>query len=251
MPSLSELFDRFEPAIRALPSDRALEPPDVVQDAFLLEADGRVEIFYAPTDWLRADARVAIVGLTPGIGTMVIAYQTVVDGLRAGKNRSEVLDDVKTVAAFSGFRPQLVEWLRWLGIPAHLGVQPGTDDWEGMSPLIHPTSAVRYPVFVAGRNYSGRSPDLVKSDKLRRYLFDLLAPELAAIPRALIVPLGDKVSDALSLLSDEGSLQIDRCLTGFPHPSGNNGHRMRKWADNRVALKAKTAAWFGSQRLES
>jgi hypothetical protein len=59
-----------------------------------------------------------------------------------------------------------------------------------------------------------------------------------------VVPLGEKVSDALRLLSAEERIDPSRCLTGFPHPSGNNGHRMHKWSQNRRALKRQTAAWF-------
>jgi hypothetical protein len=90
----------------------------------------------------------------------------------------------------------------------------------------------------------GRSPDLVKSQLLRRYLADVLAPELARIPDALVVPLGDKVSEAMLLLESEGHLSSARCLIGFPHPSGNNGRRMEKWAANRRGLKLRTRAWF-------
>jgi hypothetical protein len=244
VPLLGELFARYEPAIRALPKDRPLSEQDLAGETFLLDADGRLEIYYAPMDWLRAEARVTVVGITPGRGTMLMAFQTVLDGLTRGRPVAEVMDDVKKQASFSGFRSQLVEWLAWLGIPAHLGVGTEGDVWQRMSPLIHPTSAVRYPVFIDGRNYSGRGPDLVKNHTLRRFLHDLLAPELAQIPDALVVPLGDKVSDALAILASDGLLNIERCLMGFPHPSGNNGHRMRKWAENRAALNRKATAWF-------
>jgi hypothetical protein len=79
---------------------------------------------------------------------------------------------------------------------------------------------------------------------LRRYLYEILAPELGAIPEALVVPLGEKVSAALELLGSEGLVDPKRCLLSFPHPSGQNGHLMRKWKENRTKLKRKAAAWF-------
>jgi NTP pyrophosphatase (non-canonical NTP hydrolase) len=244
VPVLGDMFERFESRIRRLP--RIVSDDDLLRDTFLLHREGSLEIYYSPSDWLRPGARLAIVGITPGRDTMRIAYQTVVDGLRAGKSVDRVLDDVKLAAAFGGFRTQLNVWLTQLGIYRGLGLDDADDPWLEGAPLIQPTSAVRYPVFVAGRNYSGRNPDLVKSPVLREYLFEVLAPELEQIPESLIVPLGDKVSEALHLLGAEGRLDLDRCLIGFPHPSGNNGHRMRKWAENRNSLERKAKRWFAS-----
>ena len=244
MPRLGDLYEHFEPSIRRLPESRALTEVDILQDAFLLDREGRLEIYYAPMDWLRPYARVAIVGITPGKDTMVIAYQTVVDGLRIGRPLDEMLETVKLHASFSGFRPLLTTWLEWLGVPRYLGVQDGAALWEGGAAFIQPTSVVRYPAFVDGRNYSGRNPDLVRASLLRRYLFEVLAPELAEIPEALVIPLGEKVADALRVLSEDGLVDLDRCLVGFPHPSGNNGSRMQKWSENQVGLKQKTADWF-------
>ena len=88
MPQLGDLFERFEPAIRALPQDRPIGDDDLVGDTF------RLEIYYAPMDWLRPAARIAVVGITPGRSTMLIAYQTAVDGLRSGDAISEILEAV-------------------------------------------------------------------------------------------------------------------------------------------------------------
>jgi hypothetical protein len=249
MPLLGHLYEHYEPSIRRLPQSRPLTDVDVLQDAFLLDREGRLDIYYAPMDWLRPHARVAVVGITPGKDTMVIAYQTVLDGLRIGRPPDELLDSVKRRASFSGFRPLLTGWLEWLGVHQYLGVENGAALLEGDAPLVHPTSVVRYPAFVDGRNYSGRNPDLVRAPLLRRYLYEVLAPELAEIPDALVIPLGEKVADALRVLSDDGLVDLDRCLVGFPHPSGNNGSRMQKWSENRVGLKQKTADWFEARPL--
>lgn len=244
MPLLGDLYEQYEPSIRRLPQSRPLTDLDVRQDAFLLDREGRLEIYYAPMDWLRPQARVAIVGITPGKDTMVIAYQTVVDGFTSGRPLDEVLDNVKRRASFSGFRPLLTTWLEWLGVHEYLGVENGAALLDDDAAFVHPTSVVRYPAFVDGRNYAGRNPDLVRAPLLRRYLYEVLAPELAEIPEALVIPLGEKVADALLALSDDGLVDLARCLVGFPHPSGNNGSRMKKWSENRIGLKQKAADWF-------
>lgn len=83
MPLLGDQFAHYEPRIRRLPRRRPLEDRDLTKPQFLLDREGRLEIYYAPVDWLRPTARSAVVGITPGKDTMRIAYQTVVDGLAA------------------------------------------------------------------------------------------------------------------------------------------------------------------------
>jgi hypothetical protein len=188
---------------------------------------------------------VAIVGITPSKETMRIAYQTAVNGLAAGRSAARIFDDIKGRAAFSGFRRQLVSWLDWLGLPDHLGLATSGELWESSGRrLLQSTSAVRYPVFVSGKNYSGTSPRLTAHPALRRYVFDFLAPELAKIPEALVIPLGRRVDDAIGALIADGRIDAARCLVGFPHPSGANGYKGPQWANNRSRLKRKVNVWF-------
>jgi hypothetical protein len=183
VPLLGDLFARYEPQIRRLP--RRVTHPDLDGGTFRLHRDGKVEIFYAPMDWLRPSARLAIVGITPAKDTMLIAYQTLVDGIAAGRSVPKVLDDVKTQASFSGFRPLLTSWLTWLDVHEHLGVESAEDLWERGAKFIQPTSAVRYPVFVNTKNYSGRNPDLVKHPILLGYVREAWHPNLQRSRRRL------------------------------------------------------------------
>lgn len=218
----------------------------MIHPQFRLEQRGALEIYYAPLDYLRPAARLVVVGITPGKGTVQIAYQTAVDGLARGRPAARVLDDVKSRASFSGFRQQLASWLDWLRIPRHLHLRSSMELWSDARKFLHPTSAVRYPVLIRGRNYAGTSPGLTQDALLRRYLYEVLAPELARVPDALVVPLGVRVDEAILLLADSGHLDSARCLVGFPHPSGANGHKGRQWEANRDALRRKVWSWFRS-----
>ena len=71
---------------------------------------------------------------------------------------------------------------------------------------------------------------------LRRYLVEMLAPELERIPDALVIPLGVQVAAGIAHLGEAGLISPARCLVGFPHPSGQNGHRMKHWRTNRAGL---------------
>ncbi|MGI8804838.1 MAG: hypothetical protein ACR2IN_03980 [Thermoleophilaceae bacterium] len=245
MPRLGKLYPAYEPKIRELPRRRAITEADLLKPSFRLEQDGPMEIFYAPMDWLRPQARVAVVGITPGKGTMRIAFQTARDGLIAGRSGNRVLDDVKAEASFSGFRVTLGGWLDWLGLPHHLGIRSSQELWDPKNRrLLHPTSAIRYPVLVRAGNYSGQSPMMTRHPTLRRYLFETLAPELEQIPHALVIPLGVRVGEALEMLIAEGYLDGARCLVDFPHPSGANAHQHEQWPASRDALKRRMRTWF-------
>jgi hypothetical protein len=245
MPRLGTLYTAMEPRIRRLPRRRPLAVADILKPAFRLERDRRLEISYAPMDWLRPAARVAIVGITPGKGTMVIAYQTAVEGLAAGRSAAAILNEVKSRAAFSGFRRPLITRLEYLGVHRHLGMQSAAELWTPAGERhLHSTSAIRYPTLVDGEDYSGRNPQLTSRPALRSYIRELLAPELAKIPDALVIPLGVGIDAAITLLVDEGRIDPARCLVGFPHPSGRNQSGAPQWEANRSKLKRRVSAWF-------
>lgn len=79
---------------------------------------------------------------------------------------------------------------------------------------------------------------------MRRYVCELLAPELARIPDALVIPLGVSVDAAITLVVGEGKIDPARCLVGFPHPSGRNRSGAAQWEANRSKLKRRVSAWF-------
>ena len=123
-------------------------------------------------------------------------YVDVRDALRAGRPGEEALASVKARASFKGMRRDLAQWLDDLGLAAVLGLRSCSELFEDSHrALLHTTSAVRYPVFVRGRdgsltNYSGSSPEFVAHPWLREMVETTLARELAALPSAIVVPLG-------------------------------------------------------------
>lgn len=251
MPRLGDLFSRYEAKIRRLPRRRAITEADLLTTRFRLAHEGELEIFYAPVDWVRATSRVAIVGITPGKDTTTIAYQTAADALAEGQTAATALRRVKSAAPFSGFRSRLVEWLEYLRVHNHLGLPTAAALWEPEGQrYLHSTSAVRYPVLRDGENYSGRRPRLLSRSLLKRYVVDELAPELALVPDALVIPLGVAVAEATDFLVEQGKLDPRRCLSGFPHPSGANGSRNREWAENKAQLRRDVASWFRTHPVQ-
>lgn len=141
-------------------------------------------------------------------------------------------------------RRNLIRMLDDLGLPQQLQI-PTTDTlFNSHHDLLHSTSAIRYPVFQGAENYTGHAPSILKSVALKEFVERVLGPELTLVPGALIVPCGDAVDGVLRHLVDKGILQAERCLWGFPHPSGSNGHRVRYFAERRQKLTATIKAWF-------
>jgi hypothetical protein len=245
MPVASRRFPEFAPAIAELPTGRALTADDIVVPRFRLEQEGDLEIYYGPMAWVRPKAKLIAVGITPGRSTMLAAFQAARDAMAAGASEARVLDEVKRVASFSKAHGNLSRMLdelganRWLGLVSCRELsQPQAAAW------FQPTSAIGYPVFKRGEDFSGRGPKPPSSPMLGRWLREELAPELAMLPEALIVPLGRAVDAAVGMLVHDGLLDDARCLAGFPHPSGRNVSLPRQWATERAQLQRKSSSWF-------
>ena len=188
-----------------------------------------------------------LIGVTPGWTQMHTSFVEARAGIAEGQDTESILRRVKRVAAFSGpLRTNLVSMLDGIGIPNALDIESSSDLFapDGES-LLHSTSAVRYPVFRDGKNYTGSSPRITDAPLLVPYL-EVLAVEAEAVQAAIIVPLGKAVEAALLHLIRQDEIDQDRCLFGFPHPSGANAHRASQYATNRTQLTATVTAWFHS-----
>lgn len=195
-------------------------------------------VYDAPISWVNREARVALIGVTPGFTQMQIVYRAVRTHLLAGASPEDACRLAKYEASFAGtMRGNLVRMLDGLGVRELLGVSSAADLFGSASHLLHTTSAVRYPTFLGVRNYTGSRPPLMQSAFLMRYAREVLAPELSLLQVAVFVPLGKSVAAVLELLETEGRIPDGRTLYGFPHPSGANGHRMRQFEEAKPALR--------------
>ena len=218
---------------------------ELVSERFLLAADGSVSIYYAPIDQMNVKAKLVLAGVTPGRTQMRLAFRSAVNELRTGGTTEAALHVAKQQARFAGsMRSNLISMLDALEVAPRLGAGSAGDLFAGNDHLIHTTSAIRYPAFVDGRNYTGHDPAIDVHPLLCSFIDDVLAPELEALPGALIIPLGKAVDAALHRLTTYGRLDPARWVTGFPHPSGANGHRHRQFADRREHLTDQIARWF-------
>jgi hypothetical protein len=133
-----------------------------------------------------------------------------------------------------------------IGLPQALGLATSASLFDTDAKDLFSTSAVSFPVFVRGENYSGATPPLWGHPVLRSVAETFFAERVNRVPDALIIPLGKVASDVAEHLAARAILDRRRLLVGFPHPSGGNGHRVREYNGNREALARGVREWFAS-----
>ena len=114
MPILGDAFVSFRERIQGLPTSGRIRDDQMLNDEFLLERDGAIEIFYAPVDWLRPHARLAIVGITPSKETMRFGASDRIGG-DAGSPDEEVLRKVKAPQRLQGSARRMADLARSCG----------------------------------------------------------------------------------------------------------------------------------------
>lgn len=205
--------------------------------SLLITEKGPYETYYSPFDYINEDAKVVIVGITPGMQQAKNALLKASEVLKAGGTVDQARKEAKVFASFSGsMRNNLVQMLDHIGLNQYLGIVSTQSLFHENDSLVHFTSALRYPVFKGGKNFN-ESPL-----KLEEQVIAWFAEECKLLPNAIYVPLGPKVADVLELMVKLGILKAEQVLTGLQHPSGANAERVAYFLGRkeRSNLSAKT-----------
>jgi hypothetical protein len=241
MPASTDLCARFAAMIAATKGD-----PILVADllkALTLAEDGPLLVCWSPFEYLPSQARLAIVGITPGRVQAENGLRAFRNALLAGRDIQDALREAKSVGSFSGaMRGNLVAMLDHVGLQRALLVASCAELFSPGRDLVHFTSALRYPVFFRGENYNG-VPDMLQTPFLRHWVDTTLAEEARALHGAVWVPLGPKPTAALHYLASKGLLSARQILDGLPHPSGANAERISFFLGRkqRANLSARTS----------
>ena len=172
---------------------------------------------------------------------MVAAFREARRLLREGLRPPCLFREIGRLISFAGLmRKNLVQMLDQIGVADRLGLDTTTELFGDASHQLHSTSALRYPVLIDRSNYHG-SPTIGRSPLLTEIVSINLPYELKQLPNALIVPLGKAVEDALTLIGFDES---PRLLKGFPHPSGANGHRTKRFRSEYQRLRSAVRTWI-------
>lgn len=215
-------------------------------DDLLLEKSGSAAVYYSPFEYINPQARLVLVGISPGETQANNANKAFQQALRDGCSLEIAQQRAKAVASFSGaLRNNLVKLLNAIGVPGLLGISDSaalfTDE---ACHLVHYTSVYMYPTL--------KNDDPISSAKGTRLpeaaalAFDQqLRKEAGLLEQALWLPLGQGVADhllAISRASNNALLAEERILVGLPHPSGANAERISYFLGEKLreTLSPKT-----------
>ncbi|MEH7226240.1 hypothetical protein V7112_20710 [Bacillus sp. JJ1566] len=238
-------FNTYKNHILSLPPDYKDE--NLKNETFLLDKDEKknLEIYYAPFEHVNEAAKVVIVGITPGMHQMKKSYSTILDPKNKDLSDEQLLQHVKNNSSFEGpMRKNLIQMLDELGLHTYLDIASTGELFGAASHLVQTTSVITYPVFYKGKNYSGSTPKILKTDVLKKYVLECFVKEIQSLQNPLIIPLGVNVTGVLDFLSENDYVSPESVLYGFPHTSGGNGHRHRQFVENKDQMKQKLTTYF-------
>jgi hypothetical protein len=203
---------------------KKIDISSIVNKEFLIKKDGNIEIYYAPFDYINSKAKIAIVGITPGLQQMTQSFQAIKDG--------KSLKEVKDLSSFKGsMRTTLIKYMDELKINKILKIKSCESLFNLDSKYLHTTSLVKYPVFDKGKNYSGAN--ILKKKILLEFIEENFLKELKILQNSIIIPLGNTVSSTIDYLNIKHQLNLRCFLKGFPHPSGLNVRKNIQFEENK------------------
>ncbi len=243
------MLEKYESKIKALDN---FDKENILVDDFKLYDDfnNRMKIYFAPhNEIINENAKVFIVGITPGWTQTSIAYKTAKEGLINGLSFEQIRRNCKIKSRFAGsMRKNIIDMLDELNLNKYLNIESCSLLFEEDNNLLHTTSLIPYPVFINGKNYTGSNPKMLDNKVLKYYINKYFYNEVEKLKDVLIIPLGIAVEEVLSYMNQEGVIKKEQCLFGFPHPSGANGHRSKQFEANKEMLKEKIYLYFENKQ---
>ena len=231
------LYD-YKEAIMKLPLKNKYTKEELLIKDFLVDSEKNIEIYYAPhNEYLNPNAKVFIIGITPGFQQMSTAIATARKELEVNDDIEEIQYKCKVAGRFSGsLRKNIISMLDGIELNKSLELQSCSELFEDKDYLLHTISLIPYPAFVNKENYSGHTPKLMKSDFLMKYVYENFISEFKKLnspENILLIPLGKAVEEVLIKLKEDGIIKEDQILLGFPHPSGANVNRLVQFEKNK------------------
>jgi len=216
-------FSQFRDAVASYQST----PGRLPQELAISSGQKGLSTWYAPFEHINTSARLVICGITPGWQQADKALCAARDALRAGQSDADAVRSAKNIGSFAGvMRTNLTRMLNHIGMQGHLGLDCCGDVFGHRNDLVHYTSALRYPVFKDGKDYSG-SGAMVSDPYLWDQSSQMLGEEIAALGGTLWLPLGSAAIKVFEKLVRQSTIREESVLFGMPHASGANAERIK------------------------
>jgi hypothetical protein len=226
MPALIQppiFLDRFRDILRSR-GETAVQSPETS-----LARRGGDELFYTPFEHVNPNARLAMVGITPGPEQLKLAYRTVGSRLKVGQEDEEIRLEAKKQAAFGGpsMRPNLLKMMRHFGLAGILGIRDEEQLWGDEAGLFHATSVIPHAAFRNSKMFAGSFDDVLRSDVFREgFERDFVSSLRLMSDRTLYIGLGPTPLAALDWCAKRGLIRGNQVLGAFAHPSTSGGSQV-------------------------
>ncbi len=201
------------------------DPGSSLRKHLHIAAEGAFSSFYAPFDWVNDQARVIIVGVTPGLVQAEESLIALKRALKAGLSAELAAKQAKQASSFKGPMRRLgARLMDHFGLNDLFGLPSTIQLFSSAASIAHYTSVLRYPVLQHGKNFSG-DKRILKRSWMKSMIDGPLAEEMSRLPEAWIVPFGPAAHLALEYLAEKEIVDPERILGGILHPSGKQWNR--------------------------
>ena len=165
------LYD-FKDIIKKLPLKDRYTKEELLIGDFLIDKSGNIEIYYAPhNEYLNPEAKIFIIGITPGFEQMQTAIAAARKGFEDGFSIEEIQYKCKVAGRFSGtIRKNIISMLDELQLNEALNIESSSELFADKDHYLHTVSLIPYSVFVNKKNYTGHTPKLIKNEFLMKYI---------------------------------------------------------------------------------
>lgn len=197
---------------------------------FSLGHVGKYKLQYVPFEHVNREARLVIVGITPGNNQLDLAYGKAQELLWAGWPDGEILAEIKKAGAFGGsaMKPNLLKMLRHFHFEKILGIDDVGSLWDGNAGLLHSTSTVPHAAFKAGKMFAGSFNEVMASPLLRECFIDCFISSAEEMNKdAFFIGLGPCPQAALEWCVQEGVLSRKQVLGALCHPAATGGSTVK------------------------
>ncbi len=207
-----------------------------------LTGNRQFDVYYAPFEHINPQARLVIVGITPGVTQAALALKEAKLAMQEGEPIELALARAKSVASFGGpMRKNLVAMMDHIGLADWLGVDSAAALFGADVDKVQFTSVLRFPVLERSEMLSNAEVAL-RDPMLKELMEATFVEECQSLSGALFLPLGKGVERVLMHLANHGVIPKEAILAGMPHPSGANSERIQYFLGNKAKekLSAKT-----------
>lgn len=203
-------------------------------DHLKMQEEANLEVYFSPFEHVNTSAKLAIVGISPGLTQAHSANISARNSLLEGKTIDQASELAKLTGSFSGaLRKNLVAMLDDIGLPAKLGIERSDELFSSRADLLHSTSVFRYPTLKSGKPISS-AKQASKSPILKNMVNTYLVDECKKLPDdCFYLPLGQGVADVMLDLVHRRVIRREQVIIGLPHPSGANAERIAYFLGNK------------------